>query len=178
MKFYYGYITDSWGFVDEEDPRHEQEGLVEITEEKYQELLNGQAEGKPIVYYEGELFNGDPDYYYLDENNQWQKYSVEEVEERKAKERAEHINNLTMTALDFIGVLQQFGLTLEQINAYLESNLAVKMQLTYCQNVYCGVVKALMPITVGDLTITADMVEIAFRIKNGEVIEESEGENG
>ena len=79
-----------------------------------------------------------------------------------------------MTALDFIGVLQGFGLTLEQINAYLESNLAVKMQLTYCQNVYCGVVKQLMPITVGDVTITTDMIEIAFRVKHGEEIKETD----
>lgn len=92
----------------------------------------------------------------------------------QAQKEENRINNLTMTALDFIGVLQSFGLTLEQINAYLESNLAVKMQLTYCQNVYCGVVKQLMPVTVGDKEITADMVEIAFRVKNGEKIADSE----
>jgi len=85
-----------------------------------------------------------------------------EIEE----EEQERINNLTMTALDFITFLQQAGLTLEQINAYLESNLSVKMQLTYCQNVYCGVVKQLMPISVGNITITADMVEAAFKKKN------------
>lgn len=82
---------------------------------------------------------------------------------KKEKEEQERINNLTMTALDFIGVLQSFGLTLEQINTYLESNLPVKMQLTYCQNVYCGVAKALMPITYEGITITADMVEEAFK---------------
>jgi len=95
----------------------------------------------------------------------------EEYEAQKAKEEQERIDKLTMTALDFIGVLQSFGITLEQINGYLEANLPVKMQLTYCQNVYCGVAKSLMPITVGDITITADMVEIAFRIKNGEKID-------
>lgn len=93
--------------------------------------------------------------------------SDEELEEKEQ----EKIDRLTMTALDFIGVLQDFGISLEQINAYLESNLQVKMQLTYCQNVYCGVVKSLMPITLGDITITADMVEIAFKVKNGETIE-------
>lgn len=93
--------------------------------------------------------------------------SDEELEEKEQ----ERIDRLTMTALDFIGVLQNFGLTLAQINAYLESNLQVKMQLTYCQNVYCGVAKSLMPITLGDITITTDMIEIAFRIKNGEEIE-------
>ena len=85
----------------------------------------------------------------------------------KEEMERERINNLTMTALDFIGVLQSFGLTLEQINAYLESNLPVKMQLTYCQNVYCGVAKALMPITYEGITITAEMVEAAFIAKEG-----------
>ena len=89
-------------------------------------------------------------------------------EEIAAKE-AERVAKLTMTALDFINFLQLSGLTLEQINAYLEANLAVKMQLTYCQNVYCGVACALMPITVGDITITKEMVIEAFKKKNGEV---------
>ncbi len=117
------------------------------------------------------LYNETPDkYIYLDgeivENPNY--------EEEQAQQEQDRINNLTMTALDFIGVLQGFGLTLEEINAYLENNLAVKMQLTYCQNVYCGVVKQLMPITVGDIIITTDMVEIAFRVKHGEDIKETD----
>ena len=92
--------------------------------------------------------------------------TVEEMKEKQAQKECERLNMLSMTALDFIKALQSFGLTLEQINAYLESNLAVKMQLTYCQNVYCGVVKALMPVTVGDITITADMIETVFKVKN------------
>lgn len=87
--------------------------------------------------------------------------------ESDTQSEADRINNLTMTALDFIKVLQGFGLSLEQINAYLESNLDAKMQLTYCNNVYCGVAKSLMPVTVGDITITADMVEKAFKEKAG-----------
>lgn len=31
-----------------------------------------------------------------------------------------------------------------------------------------------MPITVGDITISADMVEVVFRIKHGEKIEETD----
>lgn len=77
------------------------------------------------------------------------------------------VDTLRMTALDFIGVLQSFGLTLEQINAYLENNLPIKMQLTYCQNVYCGVAKAFMPIEYEGITITAEMVETAFLNKEG-----------
>lgn len=87
-------------------------------------------------------------------------------EEVQQKEQ-ERINNLTMTPLDFIGVLQSLGLTLEQINAFLESNLNIKMQLTYCNSVYCGVVKSFLPITIGELTITPEMVESAFIAKNG-----------
>ena len=90
-------------------------------------------------------------------------YKQEEVE----KER-QRIANLTMTALDFIGVLQQLGLTLQQINDYLEEHLELKMQLTYCQNVYCGVVCQLCPITVDNVTLTEEIVIQAFKTKNGE----------
>jgi hypothetical protein len=79
----------------------------------------------------------------------------------------EEIDRLTMTALDFIGVLQTFGLTLPEINEFLESNLNIKMQLTYCNNVFCGVAKSFLPITVKGITITPAMVEQAFKIKNG-----------
>lgn len=92
-------------------------------------------------------------------------YTEEELEEQER----ERINMLTMTPLDFIGVLQAFGLTLEQINEFLESNLNIKMQLTYCNLVYCGVVKQFLPITINDITITETMVETAFKLKNGEI---------
>ena len=123
------------------------EGFIEISEDIYND-------SDMYIWQDGELVVN-PNY-----------------EAEQAAKEEERVNKLTMTALDFIVVLQSFGLTLEQINAYLEANLSVKMQLTYCQNVYCGVAKSLMPITVGDITITADMVEIAFRLKNGEQIEE------
>lgn len=78
------------------------------------------------------------------------------------EEKAERIAKLTMTPLDFINFLVSCGLTLEQINYYLETHLDVKMQLTYCSNVYCGVACALMPVTIGDITITEEMVVSAF----------------
>ena len=87
---------------------------------------------------------------------------------KKEKEEQERVNNLTMTPLDFIKVLETLGLTLVQINAFLESNLEIKMQLTYCNLVYCGVAKSFTPITVGELTITPEMIEAAFKAKNGE----------
>lgn len=89
------------------------------------------------------------------------------TEEEQAQMEEERINNLTMTPLDFIGVLQSLGLTLEQINAFLESNLEIKMQLTYCNSVYCGVVKSFLPIEINGVTITAEMIEQAFKLKNG-----------
>lgn len=91
--------------------------------------------------------------------------NYEEVKRQKEEER---INNLTMTALDFINFLKNVGLTDQDIEDYLNANLAVKHQLQFCQNVYCGVAKALMPIKYNGITITAEMVETAFRIKNGE----------
>lgn len=88
--------------------------------------------------------------------------NYEHEEEEKEKER---INNLTMTPLDFIKVLEQFGLTLVQINSFLENNLNIKMQLTYCNSVYCGVVKSFVPIEIDGITITVEMVEAAFKAK-------------
>jgi len=91
-------------------------------------------------------------------------YTEDEIE----KQEQEQINNLSMTPLDFIKSLQSLGLTLNEINTYLENNLEIKMQLTYCQNVYLGVVKQLCPITVGEVEITSDIVEELFKNKNGD----------
>lgn len=91
-------------------------------------------------------------------------YYTQEEQEQIERDR---INNLTMTALDFVNFLKQAGLTDLQIEQYLQANLSVKHQLEFCQNVYCGVAKALMPITFDGITITAEMVEQAFKIKNG-----------
>lgn len=94
-------------------------------------------------------------------------------EQEQAQKEAERIGELTMTALDFITFLRQCGLTLEQIRAYLDSNIELDTQLKYCQNVYCKVAMNVMPITIkdvtGDITITAEMVKNAFRVKNGEL---------
>lgn len=89
------------------------------------------------------------------------------TEEEQEEQERERINNLKMTALDFLNVLKSFGFTDAQVEAYLDANLNLKHQLQYCQNVYCGVAKALMPIEYEGITITADMVEAAF-IHKGE----------
>ena len=119
---------------------------IEVTEDVY----NSYAEDTDRYIWNGTEIVENPDY-----------------EEIKRKEKQAVIDNLTMTALDFITFLKQAGITDAQIEAYLNANLSVKHQLQFCQNVYCGVAKALMPISVGDITITAEMVETAFKLKNG-----------
>ena len=90
---------------------------------------------------------------------------------KKEKEEQERINKLTMTPLDFIKVLQSFGLTLAQINTFLENNLNIKMQLTYCNLVYCGVVKTFLPLTIEEITITSEMIEQIFKEQGNEIVE-------
>lgn len=117
---------------------------IEITEEVYNNLDH-------YIYSNGEIVLN-PNY-----------------EQEQAQKEAIRIGELTMTALDFITFLRQCGLTLEQIRAYLDANIELDTQLKYCQNVYCKVARSVMPITVGNITITAEMVENAFKVKNGEL---------
>jgi len=91
------------------------------------------------------------------------------TEEELAERHQEWVNNLTMTALDFIGVLEHFGLDYAtQIKPFLEAQPELDKQLKYCQNVWCGVAKQIFtePITIGGVTITSEMVEQAFINKN------------
>lgn len=122
---------------------------IEVSEEVYN---NARQYGNDYyIYSNGEIIP-DPDY-----------------EQKQAQKEAERVGNLTMTALDFITFLRRSGLSLEAIRAYLDSNIELDTQLKYCQNVYCKVAKSVMPITLGDITITAEMVEQAFKLKNGEI---------
>lgn len=91
-----------------------------------------------------------------------------DYEEIKQQKETARINNLTMTALDFINVVKSLGLSDEDIDEYLQANIPLKNQLTYCQNVYCGVVRSLVPLEVKGKTITDAMVVNAFKVKNGE----------
>ena len=54
---------------------------------------------------------------------------------------------------------------IQEIHTYLDANPYIKDELTYCQNVYCGVVKQFCPATIGTTTVTTQMVENAFRAK-------------
>lgn len=90
------------------------------------------------------------------------------ITEKEAEQiEQEQINMLTMTALDFINVLKSAGLTSQQIEDYLNTHLDVKHQLQYCQNVFCGVVRQLVPLEVDGITITDEMVVTAFKAKHG-----------
>ena len=118
---------------------------VEITEDVYNNLDKYIWDGSELIL--------DPDY-----------------EEKQAQKEFERTGELTMTALDFITFLRQSGLTLEQIKGYLDNNIELDTQLKYCQNVYLKVVRQILPITLGDITITSEMAETAFKIKNGEIL--------
>ena len=129
-----------------------------------------------MEYYIGQIFIGiypSEAATWCNENNAF----IEELEPQNNERRFQikecpppppvDVDSLTMTPLDFIKVLQSLGLTLTQINNFLDSNLEIKTQLTYCNNVYCGVVKTFVPITVEGITITKEMVEQAFKDKYG-----------
>lgn len=91
-------------------------------------------------------------------------------EEEKEQIEKDRINNLEMTALDFIKVLEGFGLDyVTEIKTFLENHQDLDKQLKYCQNVWCGVAKQVFatPIIIGNVTITSQMIEQAFKAKNG-----------
>ena len=89
------------------------------------------------------------------------------TDEEKAKEEQDKINHLTMTALDFVTCIKKAGVSDEIILQYLQANPSVQLQLTLCQNVYCGVVRQLCPLRISDtVTLTDDMVVSFFKKKN------------
>ena len=88
-------------------------------------------------------------------------------DEQKNKEEEDRINHLTCTALDLITFIKSLGLTDEQILAYLQANPSVQLQLTLCQNVFCGVVRQLCPLKISDtVTLTDEMVVSFFKKKH------------
>lgn len=90
---------------------------------------------------------------------------TEEFNTKQKEKEEDFVNRLTMTALDLINVLKSAGLTSQQIEDYLNTNLEVRHQLQYCQNVFCGVVRQLLPLTIGDVIITDDFIVSAFKNK-------------
>lgn len=98
-------------------------------------------------------------------------YTEEELAEKEVREEQERINNLTMTSLDVIELIHSQGVEYTDIMAFLQANPMLNLQLTYCQNCYCGVVRQLCPLTIGSLTLTDELVVYAFRKKNGEDVQ-------
>ena len=88
------------------------------------------------------------------------------TDEQKIKEEQDKINHLTMTALDFVTYIKKAGVSDEIILQYIQANPSVQLQLTLCQNVYCGVVRQLCPIKITEtLTLTDEMVVAFFKNK-------------
>ena len=88
-------------------------------------------------------------------------------DEELAQEEQDRINHLTCTALDLITFIKSLGLTDEQILAYLQANPSAQLQLTLCQNVFCGVVRQLGPLKISDtVTLTDEMVVSFFKKKH------------
>nr|DAP28633.1 MAG TPA: hypothetical protein [Caudoviricetes sp.] len=88
------------------------------------------------------------------------------TKEEIALKEQDKINRLTMTALDFVNYIKKAGVSDEVILQYLQANPSIQLQLTLCQNVYCGVVRQLCPLKITDtLTLTDEMVVAFFKKK-------------
>ena len=121
---------------------------VEVTEEVYNAFIE---DNDKYIYSDGEIVEN-PNY--------------EEVKRQKETER---INNLTMTAQDLLDLIASNGASWEEIDSFLNANKEFKLRLTTCQNVFCGVLRQFLPLSIGNVTLTDEMVVRAFKIKNGEL---------
>lgn len=93
----------------------------------------------------------------------------EEAEEKAKAKEQDRINRLTMTPLDLIKAVKTLGVSDEDVEAFLNSNLAIKHELQFCQNVYCGIVKQFLPVEISEgIMLTEELVEHLFKVKNGE----------
>lgn len=89
------------------------------------------------------------------------------TDEEIALEEQDEINHLTMTALDFVNYIKKAGVSDEVILQYLQANPLLQLQLTLCQNVFCGVVRQLCPLKISDtVTLTDEMVVSFFKEKH------------
>ena len=102
-------------------------------------------------------------------NTDYQLYNGEYLTPAEIKEKeTERVGELTMTAQDLLDLISNSGASWDEIDNFLNSNKEFKLRLTTCQNVFCGVVRQLLPIKIGNVTITDDMIVNAFKRKNGE----------
>ena len=104
------------------------------------------------------------------EDKTLQAFEMVKTPEELTQEEQNRINHLTCTALDLITFIKSLGLTDEQVLAYLQANPSAQLQLTFCKNVYCGVVRQLCPIVLSEeLTVTDEQIVEFFKYKNNVV---------
>lgn len=104
------------------------------------------------------------------EDETMQASKMVKTEEELAQEEQNRINHLTCTALDLVTFIKSLGLTDEQVLAYLEANPSLQLQLTFCKDVYCGVVRQLCPIALSEeLSVTDEQIVEFFKYKNNVV---------
>lgn len=121
---------------------------VETTKEMQ---LAYEEDTSKVIYQDGEIILN-PNY--------------KQEQEQKEKDR---VNRLTMTPLDLIKAVKTLGISDEQVEAFLNNNLAIKHELQFCQNVYCGIVKQFLPVEISEgVMLTEELVEHLFKVKNGE----------
>lgn len=95
-------------------------------------------------------------------NGSLQAFEMVKTNEEKMQEKENLINHLTCTALDLITFIKSLGLTDKQVLAYLQANPSLQLQLTFCKDVYCGVVRQLCPIKINEELIIADEQIVKF----------------
>lgn len=122
---------------------------VEVSEELYN---SWKEDNDRYIYKDGEIIEN-PDY-----------------EETKRQKEQEHINNLTMTAQDLLDMIHNLGVSWDSIDDYLNKHKELKLRLTTCQNVFCGVLRQLLPLDIDGVEITDEMIVRAFEIKNSQNI--------
>jgi hypothetical protein len=120
---------------------------IEVSDEVYNSYI---ADNDRYIYKDGAIIEN-PDY--------------EEIKRQREQER---INNLTMTAQDLLDLIANNGASFEEIDSFLNANKEFKLRLTTCQNVFCGVLRQFLPLSIGKVTLTDEMVVRAFKLKNDE----------
>lgn len=92
------------------------------------------------------------------------------TQEEIVREQEDRINHLICTALDLITFIKSLGITDEQVLAYLQANPSLQLQLTLCQNVFCGVVRQLCPLRISDTVTLTDEMVVSFFKKKYEIV--------
>lgn len=106
---------------------------------------------------------------FIVEYNHRQGLTIEETETalvaKEVTSQEVDVNMLTMTALDLVQLIMKAGVSAETIRNFLDSHAELDLMLKCCKDVYCGVVRQKLPIIIGEVTITDDMVVKAFKDK-------------